>query len=210
MAIVCFMKSQSLIKDIRADSLSLLHGKPILVPTAGFSIIPKQLKDICSYGQDLFFRDLRLLTEELPIESIPETEEVEECVKNYFLLLSVMKESEQFRTIYIKALNFFTDMEASYSEEEDLLFYKIEEESHLITPGVLEAIKFILCKQYNIEIVEKENPGDEIAKKIIEKQKKAREKLAAIKQSTETSSIEFSDLISAVAIQVPGLNILNI
>lgn len=200
----------SLIKFINVSDLILLYGKPILIPTSGLSLIPKTLGDIAILGEETFYRYLNIITAEVPtIEGIS-LDEFEEEERPFIMTILLCKNSWEYRTSLEKALTFFLNTKIIFNETVGFLQYSLEDNDLFLNAEQYAAIIFILQKQYNLDTRNADaNPADEKARQILEKQKKAREKIAKIKQTQEIT-LTFADLISAVAVQVPGLNIINI
>jgi len=206
----CYTLLMTIINDLQVDNLSLLYGKPVLIIGSGFSITPKKLKDIAILGEELYFKYLNVATMEMPSLELEELNNIDTTTKDYFLLMMLLNQSIEFRFTYEQALTFFLDVSVTYNTEEQSLYYKLDDDEILFIPEQIEAIKYVLRKQHNLETQkESENPADEIAKKIIEKQKAGREKVAKIKQ-TQESKITFCDLVSGAAVFSSSLNILNI
>ena len=175
----------SLIDKVELDSLMLLHGKPILIPTTQIRISPIYLREITGIGVDIFFQYLNTLTCDMvelldnKAEIFGEFSELTHEEKNYLVFLSMCGNFDDFRDDVVDALSFFIKKEVFYSKEFSIINFVLKDKNKEnvyvpITSEIFECLRYILKRQNYLlgQEEEKYNPSDEKATQIIDKIKK--------------------------------------
>lgn len=199
------------------DELKLLAGVPYEIE--GFKAHCPTIRDIMEIGESeyqTYLGALSLGVNSLDIREDNASSEYDD-LEDIDVIFLVIYNDEYYKNTFLKALRFFLKDDFNVSLSEDgLIIYagRIEEEKYLsrnTLEYVLNIIKIQNCI-INKDNIADENPSDERAKRILEKMKEAREKLAKVKNKNGDGSdtLSFSDLVSILCSNGNGINPFNV
>lgn len=189
--------------------LRLLSGSSFFVDD--ISINPKKLNEIVDVGYMEYNQHLNLVSVELESLIDPEKTKDFDEIKAKLTVSDIifLSKQQEFIDLFLNGLGFFLEDKVEFMEDGTLL----------VGEGGSEGIKIINRDQF-VEIIDiikyqncvlsvegKPNPKDDKAKSILEKIKKAKEKL---KKKYDGDNIDFTDLVSAVTTKSNTYNKTNV
>lgn len=192
------------------DELQLLYGFPIEI--GDIAVEPLTMKDIMKLKEPTYWKYVNMLT--LNKDSF---EVVDEEITIFDLVFTFCLKEDDFRDIFLKSLSCFLREEIKLHANNDNYFFYIENEEKcsFITrynyEDIIEVIKLQNCLVKKEDDSDKDNPADEKARQILERQKRARELLAKAKKSNdEGEPLTLSDLVSILASNGNGITPFNV
>jgi hypothetical protein len=203
--------------DIKLDELKLLRGKEILIDGVGI-LKPITINEITEIGEKNFYQYLNNLC--FNIDDLNATEEQRENFLNnnittFQIILSVCLHDLEYLQLIIKSLKFFFKEDVCFVKSLGVFFLNEFNEYRFISEKNFEDIKTIIRLQNGLsknDILD-ENPKDERTKILLEKRRKAREKLEKAKSKNNNSDSEpltFADLVSIMCANANGVNHENV
>lgn len=191
-------------KDIIIDKLCVL--KPIIVD----EIIDIGEKNYYKYLNNLCF-DI----DDLQVNAEEQKRLIDEEITTFQIIVYSCYNNIEHLQLIIKALKFFLKEDVCFLRSYGIFFLGDFDEGRFITDNNYEEIKSIIKLQngiYSNDILD-ENPADERTKRLLEKRKKIRKKLAkskAINDDGESEPLTFSDLVSIMCANANGVNHENV
>lgn len=176
--------------------LKLLAGLPIPVDGMGELTVPT-VKEKIQIGLSNYDQHLSYLL--FSKNSLREVDDEINKLSDFDLLLSLLSYQDSFRESFLNALKFFFSSEPQYESAQGitLVYFGELNEDSVLTEERFMFIKKVLMIANNIKDEEQEEyePGNERAKKFMEKLKKNKERYAKVKKE----KINLHSLISGVA-----------
>jgi hypothetical protein len=202
---------------IEIDEGKLLRGKQIVLENVGI-LKPITVDEIIDIGYKNYYKYLSFLVfeiDDLQIDALEKQKMIKENISIFDIIISSCLHNEEYKKITLDALSFFFH-EPVYMLDNTALFYlgKIDE-CHFIHRENYDDFKMILKLQNYLisNDVLDENPKDERTRILLEKRRKAREKLAKAKakeNNEDVDNITFADLVSIMCANANGINHENV
>lgn len=189
------------------NELLLLSGNDIPFQEARMQVHPPTIKEIGYIGEEAFFMGCDLLNFSKDVLS-PEDKSLLEDKSNFEIFMSIMKDNtnvaiqkNKISALMVLSL-LFPDYQISLGE--NIMFSREnDEEKYFIDKNNFEVFKQILVGIFCLNRNKKEdfnyNPAGERARKIAEKLRKGREKVAAAKAERQKIAV-FSRYISILSV----------
>lgn len=202
---------------MQIDTLKLLRGKVIKIDNVG-ELKPIIVDEVVDIGEKQFYKYLNNLcfdVDDLQLGFEEKQRIVNEKITTFQILVSGCYHDLEHLQLILKALKFFFKNDVCFLREYGIFFFGDFEESLFITSDNYELIKSILKLQNGISKneFEDENPNDERTKLLLEKRKKAREKLAKAKAKNnngESEPLSFADIVSIMCSNANGVTNENV
>lgn len=199
------------------DDCKLLRGKSVFIEGVG-ELKPITVDEIVDVGYLNYCKYLSNICFE--IDDLNTTQEekqklIDEGTKTFEIITSICLYDVEYLQLIIKALKFFFHEDVCFCKEYCIFFINEFNEYRFLTSENFEDIKKILKLQNCLlknDVLE-ENPKDERTRILLEKRKKAREKLAKAKarqNQDESETITFADIISIMCANANGVNYENV
>ena len=186
--------------------LCLLAGHQVDVGIG--KLYPLKLRDIVEIGLSKYNEYLGITTLDIDDLDLEEVNLKESEITNFeFILLSCYSQSS-FKDKFITALSLFFKELVSVDYEGGFFYIGEKEEQRIINNDNFKVIQDVLMKQNYVKKEKKEedyNPGNERARKFIEKLKKNKRNMPKIK-----GDITLHSIISGIAWKSNNINILNV
>ncbi|MED1863230.1 hypothetical protein P4V41_07160 [Fictibacillus nanhaiensis] len=185
--------------------LKLLAGLPISIDGLG-QLRQLPLKEIVNMDESVYNQHLSvLLFDKTNIEQLQDQD-----ASNYEMLIAVSYQDINFREMFIKGLELFFNEKANFFFNENYAFFYLGEidEERVLSAERLETMQKLLKKINNLQEKKEEeayNPGNEMARKFIEKLKKIKAEAPKKKES-----INLHSLVSGLAWKSHSININSI
>ena len=189
------------------DELQLMRGRGVKV--GDFLIKPLTMGEIEELTESKYFQYISILT--IGKESFQITDD---NIPLFDLVFAICTREEDFRYLFLNSMSCFIREEIKmYANSIGFFFYSENEEvCSFITKDnyddIIEVIKYQNCLIKKSE--NDENPANEKAREILEKQKKARALLAKAKGSGDGESLTLADLVSILASNGNGITPFNV
>jgi hypothetical protein len=196
------------------NELKLLKGDPIEV-VQGLFVYPLKLKEIAEIGEEIYnsFVKVFVINKSLINEPnfIPLSDyEKKECYKYNDLdfILFLCKKDINLSYLFINSLSLFLQSEISVASDTGVVI-KNDNIHITLTDEIYKEIKKIICNQNFIHNVEESsfNPANEKAKALLDKMKKAKER---IQKQNKNEGLSLKTIISLVATYSNDINIFSI
>lgn len=213
--------------DIQEIKLKTLANEPVIIDN--YKLYPKRLRDIVRIGYDNYniYLSLFCINEETLNKFINGIKESNEKYKPTYLgYLNYLYVKSNYDRTVIDALTFFTG-EKFYHNKSGFFYYigKVidpitlmeKDYAYILDDNIFKQITQIIKIQSclldeQIEVT-KDNPANSHVQALLEKRRKAREKLKKAKQNSgedDDEGLTLYDLASIVASNCNGINILNV
>ncbi len=186
--------------EIKDLELKLLAGIPIDVPNIG-KIHPLSCRQVAEMGLDQYYNYINHLCfdiDSLDIDYEYKCKLKEEGVKTYNIIISnCLNDDRSFLDTIIEALELFFREDVVFNSEYCIFFIGDQQEGRYISQDNYENIKLIFKKMNCMQVANENdnyNPGNERAKKFIEKLKKNKANRPKSKED-----INLYSLISGIA-----------
>lgn len=189
------------------EEILLLSGNDLPFFSAQTVVRQPSIKDISLIGEEKFFIACQLLT--FSKDHLSEEDKLSlENMNDFEILMSIIETENSFeQKIIISMLLALLFPDYTINFEEGKIAFKKEEESFIIDKDSFSEFKEILEQMFQLKGSSKEefNPKNEAARRIAEKIKAGREKIAKMKEQEEGHKI--SVLSRYVSILGIGLNL---
>ena len=202
---------------IEIDQGKLLRGRKISINEIGV-LKPITVDEIIEIGEQKYYKYLSNLCFEIDdlLVSKDEKEKLIESDATTFQIISTnCFYNKDYLDSILEALRFFFKENIEFVREFCLFYLGNPIDKRIISNENYEDIKTILKLQNGLmkdDILE-ENPKDERTKILLEKRRKAREKLAKAKareNNEDTTPLTFADLFSIMCANANGINHENV
>ncbi len=188
------------------DRFKMLAGLPILMSDNLCLIYPASLIEIAKLNVETYFRYVNLLT--LDSKEVKRIIGEELTPFNFLFMNSLYK--EEFKNLFIEALEFFTKEKVLFLDELETIAFGNFEESRLLTEDNFSEFQSIIKAQNFIEEdVVKFTGENEAAKHIKSRLEKGRQTVERIKRKKESGTIELADLVGSLSIN-STINIVDV
>lgn len=202
---------------IELDELKLLRGKEITIDGVG-TITPIAIEEIVEIGEKTFYQYLNHIC--FDIDDLNATQEeknklFEDNITSFHLIVSGCMYDNEYLNLVLSAFKFFFHEDIQFFQEAGFFYFGDLKEQRYITMENFEDIKKVIKLQNCLlknDILE-ENPKDERTRILLEKRRKAREKLARAKardNDSDSENITFADLVSIMCANANGVNYENV
>jgi len=189
------------------DELQLMRGRGIKV--GDLLIKPLTIGEIEELTESKYFQYVSILAINKDSFQVKDEE-----ITLFDLVFAVCVKEEEFRSLFLKSMGYFLREEIKmYANSNGFFFYTENEEiCSFITKDnysdIIEVIKLQNCLTKKIE--EEENPANEKARQILERQKRARALLAKAKKQGDGEPLTLADLISILTSNGNGVTAFNV
>ena len=198
------------------DVLKLMRGKDVVIDGVGV-LKPIKVDEISDIGEKKYYQYLNNLCFDIDDLNMTQEQKLQlekDNISPFHLIVSGCLNDIEHLQLIIKAFKFFFKDDVCFIRQVGIFFLGDFEEGRFITIDNFENIKTILKFQNGLsknDILE-ENPKDERTRRLLEKRRKAREKLLKAK-SQENGDVEpltFADLVSIMCANANGVNHENV
>lgn len=190
--------------DIDIDELVLLKGKPILSSVG--EIYQPTIDDITYIGEKKYNKHLGVISISKDLLIGKENDELQN-INNYDIIRQLCLEDRSFYGRFVESIEFFIKQKIEISTSG---FVVGDNDVNVINANNYDEIIYIIKLQNCMVKLQQysENPSSHRAKELLEKRKKAREKIAKIKNKGEDDGepLTMADLVSILCANGNGIN----
>ena len=189
------------------DELQLMRGRGVKV--GDLLIKPLNIGEIEELTESKYFQYISILTINKNSFKVEDEE-----IALFDLVFAVCTREEEFRNLFISSMSCFLREEIKmYANNSGFFFYTENKEiCSFITKDnyndIIEVIKLQNCLTKKIE--DEENPANEKARQILERQKRARALLTKAKKQGDGEPLTLADLVSILSSNGNGVTPFNV
>ena len=198
------------------NELKLLRGREVSIDDVGI-LKPIIIDELVDIGEKIYYQYLNNLCFDIDNLNITREEKQELETQNitpYHLIVSRCTHDDEYRNLIIEAFQFFFREEVLFADSIGIFIIGGISSTRFINIENFENIRQVLRLQNGLSKndVLDENPKDEKTRILLEKRRKAREKLAKAKSKDngDTEPITFADLVSIMCANANGVNHENV
>ncbi|AKO91910.1 hypothetical protein BEH_07220 [Priestia filamentosa] len=188
------------------SDLSIFRGTPYPI-NRFINVHCITIGEIEEVGENLYntFLSNVLFNKSLLADGNPEVMSMDD----YKLLLALVSESPEFKEIFLQSLSFFIKQEVHFNLEGGFFYVVAEDETVPITEEDLIYIRDIIKKQNFVDdkAMDKKKPANSKAQELLERMRKAKEKIAKRQQEKDKKkTLSLLDITEIVACYAENLD----